>query len=180
MATNMGLLNQIATWPAQRWPWLLLGISAFLLEAVALFFQYGMDLDPCVMCVYQRVAVLGLFVSALPAAVAPENLIARVTSAIGASVSAIWGFKIAYEHVQMQNPDNFMLLLSCDVIPQFPSWLQLHKMIPAIFEPRGMCGDIDWSFLSLSMPQWMAVLFAAYAITLISSFLLRLLLIKRF
>lgn len=180
MATNMGLLNNIAKWPAQRWPWTVLAVSAFALEAAALFFQYVMDLDPCVMCVYQRVAVLGLFVSALPAMVVPGNLIARAVSAVGATVSAVWGFKIAYEHVQMQNPENFMLLLSCDVIPQFPSWLQLHKMIPAVFEPRGMCGDIDWSFLSLSMPQWMAVLFAAYAVTLIASFTLRLALTKRF
>ncbi len=170
----MGVINTISNWPTQRWPWLLLAASALGLEVAALVFQYAMGLDPCVMCVYQRVAVMGVFIAALPACFAPTNLLARTVSLVGSLVASVWGFKIAYEHVQMQNPDNFMLLLGCDVIPQFPSWLQLHKLMPSVFEPRGMCGDIDWQFIGLSMPQWMAVIFAIYSISLISVALSRL------
>ncbi|MBV2095670.1 MAG: disulfide bond formation protein B, partial [Candidatus Thiodiazotropha sp. (ex Codakia orbicularis)] len=49
----------------RRLPWLLLASSALILEGAALYFQYGLELDPCVLCIYQRAAVLGIFLSAL-------------------------------------------------------------------------------------------------------------------
>ena len=45
-----------------RRAWWLLAVSALALELTALWFQYGMGLDPCVKCVYQRLAVMGLVV----------------------------------------------------------------------------------------------------------------------
>ena len=42
---------------ADRRAWFLLAFSAIVLELVALLFQFGMGLDPCVKCIYERVAV---------------------------------------------------------------------------------------------------------------------------
>jgi disulfide bond formation protein DsbB len=157
-------MKTISQWSAMRWPWGLLLISALGLELTALFFQYSMKLEPCVMCIYQRTAVLGILLSAVPALYNPTSVLNRIASYTLWGVSAIWGLLIAYEHVQMQNPDNIMLLLSCDVFPNFPSWLPLHELIPAFFEPRGTCGDIDWQFVGMSMPQWMVVIFGLYSV----------------
>ena len=168
-------IQSISTWPATRWPWLLLASSALVLELCALYFQYGMGLEPCVMCIYQRTAVAALIFAPLPAVFAPGNVWARAISLGLCLVAAIWGWQIANEHVQMQDPANFMLLLSCDVIPNFPDWLQLHHWLPGIFEARGTCGDIDWSLMGLSMPQWMSLLFASYSLCLIFVYLVRLL-----
>lgn len=159
----MTLLTQISNWPSQRWPWLLLGTSALLLELVALYFQYGMGLEPCVMCIYQRTAMLGVAVAGYIGSIAPQQLIVRLVAYIAWFVSAIWGYMIAYEHVQMQNPDNFLLAMSCDIYPNFPSWFAIHEWLPALFEARGTCDSIDWQFLGLSMPSWMVVSFAVYS-----------------
>lgn len=167
-------MSTLSTWPALRWPWLVLGLSALTLELIALYFQYGMGLEPCVMCIYQRTAVFGILFSALPAVAFPNNIVARSISFTGWGISSIWGFLIAKEHVDMQNPDNFMLLLSCDVFPNFPNWLALHQWLPSIFEARGTCGDIDWSFVGLSMPSWMMVIFAVYAASFMIFITLRL------
>lgn len=170
----MGMIDKISTWPALRWPWLLLAASALAFELAAVYFQYGMGLEPCVMCVYQRVAVLGILVAALPALVMPQNPLARLLSFSGWGISAIWGLRIAVEHSQMQDPANFLMLLSCEAIPNFPDWLMLHELVPALFEPRGMCGEIDWSFLGYSMPNWMAIIFAAYTAAFAVTLLIRL------
>ncbi len=158
----MQLLSNISTWPAQRWPWLLLGTSALVLELIALYFQYGMGLEPCVMCIYQRTAVLGVAVAGYIGAVAPQKLIVRLAAYVLWFVSAIWGLLLAYEHVQMQDPQNFLLAMACDVYPDFPSWFAIHEWFPAVFEARGTCGDIDWQFLGQSMPSWMVVCFAIF------------------
>lgn len=170
----MKLLTKVSTWPAQRWPWLLLGSSALILELVALYFQYGMGLEPCVMCIYQRTAMLGVAVAGYIGAVAPQQVIVRFIAYVAWLVAAIWGLLIAYEHVQMQNPDNFLLAMSCDIYPNFPAWFAIHQWFPAIFEARGTCDSIDWQFLGLSMPSWMVVSFAIYSALAVAILLLSL------
>jgi protein dithiol:quinone oxidoreductase len=164
----MSLVQNLAIWPAQRWPWAFLMTSAILFEVIALYFQYGMDLEPCVMCVYQRVAVLGIAIACILPLVNPKNKAFSYVGLSGWLISSFWGAKIAREHVMMQDPENFMLLMSCDVFPNFPDWMPLNHWFPSVFEPRGTCGDIDWQFLSLSMPQWMLGIFGVYFLTAVT------------
>ncbi len=43
-----------------RGAWLLMALTAFILELVALWFQHVMLLQPCVMCIYERCALFGI------------------------------------------------------------------------------------------------------------------------
>ena len=54
------MLHFFKTLSVQRSGWLLLLISALALEGAALYFQYGMELQPCVMCIYERVALFSI------------------------------------------------------------------------------------------------------------------------
>ena len=49
----------------QRSSWTLLLVSALFLEICAMVFQHGLGLSPCVMCIYERIAILGLMTAAL-------------------------------------------------------------------------------------------------------------------
>jgi disulfide bond formation protein DsbB len=153
------------TYIQTRLPWLLLGISALLLEAAALYFQYGLDLDPCVLCIYQRVAVMGIFISALIGLSIPTSSIARWIGYIGWGAAAGWCLYLALELSGLQlgfiQPS-----LSCDVNAKFPDWFKLDQWLPAIFQPTGYCGDIQWQFLGLSMPMWMIILMMSNLVVL--------------
>jgi disulfide bond formation protein DsbB len=131
-------LSKITT--SQR-PWLLLAVTALCLEISALYFQYVLGLAPCIMCVYQRLAILAIF-----------------------SAGAIWGLIIAIEHVEMQE-NSGSLFFSCEFIPNFPTWAPLHEWIPFLFEATGDCGEISWQFFNYSMPQWMIVVYALFSVT---------------
>ena len=157
-------INTLFHWPTSRWPWFLIGHSALVLELIALYFQYGMHLEPCIMCVYQRAAVMAIFLFSIPALLIPRSPFFRFISIVPMCVVSLWGFSIAIEHVQMQSPDNFLLLMTCDIIPNFPSWFAIHQWFPAVFEATGSCGEIDWSLLSLSMPEWMVIVFCSYSL----------------
>ncbi len=147
----------------QRAPWLLLAFSALLLEAAALYFQYGMELDPCVLCVYQRAAVLGLLVSALIGLSAPRVLLARAIGYLGWAASTLWCLYLALKLSGMQL--GFIApSLSCDVNAKFPAWLKLDRWLPELFQPTGFCGEIQWQFLGLSMPQWMVIIMVSLLI----------------
>lgn len=43
-----------------RGAWLLMALTAFALEMVALWFQHVMLLKPCVLCIYERSALFGV------------------------------------------------------------------------------------------------------------------------
>lgn len=61
-----------------RGAWLLLALTAFALEMVALWFQHVMLLKPCVLCIYERCALFGVMGAGLVGAIAPKARCATV------------------------------------------------------------------------------------------------------
>jgi disulfide bond formation protein DsbB len=165
-------VNYLSKITTTKSPWLLLAISALGLEATALFFQYAMDLAPCIMCVYQRLAIVAIIIAGVIGSVGNQYIIARLSAFALWGIGAIWGLLIAIEHIEMQS-NSGSLFFSCDIIPNFPSWAPLHEWIPFLFEATGDCGEISWQFLGFSMPQWMLVVYALYSITFVIVFLNR-------
>lgn len=154
------MLTKLSLFTTDKRAWGILFASAFGLELTALYFQHVMDLRPCIMCIYQRTAVFGVMFAAMPAMLL-NNLLTRLIGFIGWGISAIWGLLIAIEHVDIQTAVN-PFFATCEFVPNFPSWAPLHEWLPAIFGATGDCGDINWSFFDMSMPQWMIVIFTIY------------------
>ena len=86
----------------KRSAWIFLAFSAFALESTALYFQYGMGLQPCVLCVYERLAMVGLFIAGFIGALAPSSLIVRILALIVGLFSAIKGLMISIRHLDLQ------------------------------------------------------------------------------
>lgn len=158
-STSLTVLTRFAH---SRIFWLLLGGTALFLEATAFYFQYVMKLEPCVMCIYQRLAVFGIFVAGLIGIMAPQYLIVRILAALAWAVSATWGLKLALALVDMQNnPSPFS---TCSFLPDFPAWMPLHEWFPSIMLPTGMCTDAPWHFMGVTMAEWMVVAFSGFLV----------------
>lgn len=156
------MLSTLKDLSKQRWPWLLLAFSALAMELCALYFQHIMKLEPCVMCVYERITMLGLIVAGLIGAVAPQFLMLRLLAFSVWAINALWGLLLAVEHTNFQmNPSPFA---TCDFFPNFPSWAPLHEWLPWLFNPTGDCADIVWQFFGYSMPQWLIASFSIYCV----------------
>ena len=142
-----------------RGAWLLLALTAFALELVALWFQHVMLLKPCVLCIYERSALFGVMGAGLVGAIAPKTPLRYVAMIIW--IYSAWrGLQLAYEHTMIQlHPSPFM---TCDFAARFPSWLPLDKWLPWMFNPTGDCSERQWSFLSWEMPQWLVLIFGCY------------------
>ena len=160
----MKILSELST--TSR-PWQLLAFIALGLEACALFFQYVMELQPCIMCVYQRLAIATIFAAGVVGSLGYHNIYARSISYILWGLGSIWGLIIAIEHVEIQESEN-SFFYSCEFIPNFPSWAPLHEWMPWLFEATGDCGKISWQFLGFSMPQWMIVVYAGLSLVFIA------------
>lgn len=158
-------MSALTHFAQSRTAWSVLLASALALELCALFFQYVMKLDPCVMCIYQRLAVLGLLIAGLIGVIGCRLRLLRFVAVLFWGVSATWGLQLALELVEMQtNPNPFS---TCSFLPEFPAWMPLHEWLPSVFMPTGMCTDTPWELFSITMPQWMVVAFSGYLIALI-------------
>ncbi|MFZ7229972.1 disulfide bond formation protein DsbB [Avibacterium avium] len=147
-----------------RGGWLLLLISTIALESTALYFQHGMGLAPCVMCIYERVALFGITFSALIGLLYPRALILRLLALLVGLGSAVKGLLLAIKHVDYQlNPAPWN---QCSYMAEFPQTLPLDRWLPYVFNPTGSCSEISWSFLGFSMAQWIVVIFAFYSLLL--------------
>jgi disulfide bond formation protein DsbB len=144
-----------------RFAWGLLFLSSLVLVAYALFSQHAMGLQPCIMCIYQRTAIFGIMFACIPVLIA-NNMLTRLFAFTVWGISAIWGGLIAWEHYDIQNAAN-PFFATCEIVPNFPAWLPLHEWLPNLFAATGDCGNIDWVFMDMSMPQWMMVVFAIYS-----------------
>lgn len=152
-------LRQLAR---RRQPWLLLAVSALFLELCALFFQHGLGLKPCVMCVYERAATMGILFAGLLGTIAPEKRWIRWPAMLLWGYSAWQGLQLALKHVDYQlNPSPFNV---CSPFADFPHYAPLDQWLPWMFFPNGDCSEINWQFVGYSMPQWLVALFAAYLV----------------
>jgi len=138
-----------------------MAFTAFALELTALWFQHGLGLHPCVMCIYERSALFGVMGAGLLGAIAPKSPLRYGAIALWL-YSAGKGLQLAWEHTMIQlHPSPFA---TCDFAARFPEWLPLDKWLPQVFVASGDCAQLQWSFLSLEMPQWLIGIFAAYLI----------------
>ncbi len=157
--------------PARPIAWLLLALTAVGLEVVALGFQYVMELQPCVYCIYVRLAVVGIAIAGLVGMVGALRVpILRWLGFAGWGFSAGYGLLLSWQLFKIQNPDPDDLLGGCSYLPNFPDWLPLHQWLPSMFMPTGSCIDTPWYWLGLSMAQWTGVSFVCYLLALVAVF----------
>lgn len=123
-----------------------------------------MGLPPCVMCIYERVAMFGIVGATLIGVINPQFGLLRWSGLALWGYSAYQGLVLSLEHVNYQlNPSPFN---TCDIFVNFPTWLPLNEWAPWLFEATGDCSDIVWQFLGLSMPQWLVIIFGGNLIAL--------------
>ncbi|TPH08938.1 disulfide bond formation protein DsbB [Haemophilus haemolyticus] len=154
------MLTLLKQFSEKRSAWFLLALSSLALESTALYFQYGMGLQPCVLCVYERLAIIGLFIAGIIGLLAPKSFIVRLIAFILGLFSSIKGLLVSLRHLDLQmNPAPWK---QCEFIPNFPETLPFHQWFPAIFNPTGSCNESQWSFLNLTMVQWLVFIFVVY------------------
>lgn len=121
------------------------------------------------MCIYERVAMIAIGFAALLGMIKPNNTFFRWGGLIAWGASAYKGLTLAMEHVGYQTN----IFATCEPL-RFPEWAPLNKWVPWYFEAPGNCSEIVWQFVTLSMPQWLVIIFAgnliAQAIVVIAQF----------
>ena len=116
--------------------------------------QYREFLDPCPLCIFQRIAFMSLGLIALIGAIHNPIGYGRKIYAALAALAGILGAAVAGRHIYLQN-------LPADQIPECGPGLEfmlsnmpLADALQKALAGSGECADASWTFLGLSMPWW--------------------------
>lgn len=139
-------------------------IACVSLIASAFYMQYEMGLDPCPLCMMQRIVIyiLGaLFLVAIlhRPALTGQRIYATLISLVslagaGFSSRQLWLQSLPPEQVPACGPS---LEYMIDVLP----WADV---ITAMMYGTGDCAKVAWTFLSLSIPAWTLIAFICFAL----------------
>ncbi len=139
----------------------LLNFAGFLacagMMGFALYAQYVLLLDPCPLCVFQRVATILLGIVFLVAAVHNPGKPGSRVYAVLVFVAAGFGVGVAGWHVHLQG-------LPADEVPSCGPGFEyimdnfpLFDALGLIFQGSGECAEVVWRLLGLSMPTWVII-----------------------
>ena len=131
--------------------------TCFALMAYALFAQYQLVLEPCPLCILQRIAVIGLGVVFLIAGLHNPSGAGRYVYSLLLVLVTAFGSIVAGRHVWLQS-------IPADQVPACGPGLDymwenfpLADVINMVFKGSGECANVDWQFLGLSMPAWVLI-----------------------
>ena len=136
-------------------------LASVLGMAFALYLEHGQGLQPCPLCVFQRIGLMGMgLISLLAFLHNPASNAARRSYVFLASLSILWSTAVAARHVWLQNlpPDQ---VPSCG--PGLDYWLEtlpLKSVFQQVLTGSGECAAVDWSLFGFSLPVWSLLFFA--------------------
>ena len=129
---------------------------------VGYYYQFVEGLDPCPLCIFQRVAFMLLALAFLAGAVYDGSKTYKQAVNGFGIFGGLMGIFLAGRHLYLQG-------LPADEVPAcgpgLDYMMQLFSYIEVlqkVLSGSGECAEVSWTFLGLSMPGWAMVWFILF------------------
>ncbi|TDO95965.1 disulfide bond formation protein B [Marinomonas balearica] len=140
---------------------LLIAVTSLSLLGVAFYMEYAMGLEPCPLCMLQRIM---FFIVAIAATLSALHKAGRKFYLPTIITFAAIGAGLSIRHLYLQS-------LPFDELPAcLPGLSYMFEVFPwqeimqAMVMGTGECGDTLWTFLGLSIPGWTLVAFTSIVV----------------
>lgn len=130
----------------------------------ALYVQHFDFIDPCPLCVLQRMAYMWIGAVSLLAAIHGPGRTGQWVYGLGVILGGLTGLAIAGRHLWLQS-------LPADQVPDCGMGLNymletmpFTEVLTQLFYGSGECAEVHWTFLGLSMPGWTFFWYLAFTV----------------
>jgi len=134
-------------------------VITILLLIASYYFQYVMLLEPCPLCIIQRLLVMLLAVSFFWGIFLRRGL--RVQN-MAVLIFAVLGVLAASRKVWLQHTATTDMVSCAPSLDYLLQQLHLREIIH-LLSGADSCSQIDWQFLGLSMSAWMLAFFILFS-----------------
>ncbi|MFN3398518.1 MAG: disulfide bond formation protein B [Sulfurimicrobium sp.] len=145
-----------------------LGVLGF-----GLYLQHGLHLEPCPLCILQRIAFICVGLTALVAYLFNPGIVGRMFFGLLTALFSAAGAGVAARNIWLQHlpPDQ---VPECGpglgyLIDAFP----LAKALPMVLQGSGECANVAWTMLGLSIPAWALGWFLVFFMAGVAAMFLR-------
>jgi len=139
-------------------------IGCTILMATALYFQYVMELEPCPLCIVQRISFVLIGALCVVAFFHNPDGWGNKVYGIAGAILAAAGAAVAARHVWLQN-------LPPELVPECGPGLDymlrvfpLGQVLGMVFRGSGECAEVAWQFMGLTIPGWTLVAYVVIAV----------------
>ena len=132
----------------------LLGFSAFQ--------QFALELEPCPLCVLQRLAFAGIGVTCGLAAAHGPGRIGGVVYCGAVFILALAGGAVAARHVWLQHLPEDQVPTCGPGLDYLMDTFSPGEALMLILGGSGECAEVNWQFLGLGIPAWALVWFLVF------------------
>jgi len=152
-------------WRSYRFVSGFLFLASVIGMSFALFLEHVQGLDPCPLCVFQRIGLIGLgFISLIAFLHNPKtNVFKRIYSFLGL-VAISWSAGVAARHVWLQHLPKDQVPSCGPGLDYWVDTLPLKSVFENVLKGSGECAMIDWTFLGQSLPTWSLLFFSVLAL----------------
>jgi disulfide bond formation protein DsbB len=147
-------------------------LTGILLIFVAVFyFQNHLQLEPCYLCITQRVFVIAIaLVCAFAVWHNPEQRGQKTYASIS-TILALIGSYFSLKQLWLQSlPEDQVPACGVPVDYLFDVF-SLSEAISHLLKGDGNCAEVQWQLLGLSIPGWVLVVFIGYVVLGIYQFI---------
>lgn len=145
-----------------------LGVLGF-----GLYLQHGLNLEPCPLCIMQRLAFVVIGMTAMLAFLHNPGVVGRMAYGLMMVLFSLAGAAVAGRNLWLQS-------LPPDQVPECGPGLDymletfpLHKALPMVFQGSGECAKVEWTMLGLSIPAWALGWFGVFFLAGLAALMLR-------
>ena len=141
-----------------------LAIACTALLSFGYFLQFVKGIEPCPLCIFQRVAFIAVILFGMIGAIHGPRGFGRLIYSGLICIAGLTGAGIAARQVWLQH-------LPPDQVPACGPGLEfmfdtfpIADAIKMVFRGSGECAEVKWTFLSLSIPEWSLIWFTVIVI----------------
>ena len=138
-------------------------VCAGLIAVAILYFQNYLGLEPCYLCMTQRVFVIAVGVIFLAAGLHNPAATGQKIYAGLATLAALAGSFFSIKQLWLQGlPEDQVPACGPPVDYLFDAF-SVSEAISMLLRGDGNCAEVQWQLLGISMPGWVLVSFIALA-----------------
>ncbi|RRV09100.1 disulfide bond formation protein B [Pseudomonas sp. v388] len=138
---------------------LFVSIACALIIGATFYLQRTFGLDPCLLCMLQRIAMIGCGLLGLSAAWHAPGIAGWRRYATSVLLIAAFGAAAAGSQVWLQTATHDQLVPIVARLETVLSALSLHTWLVRLDSEIVFCAEINWSLCGFTLPEWSLLAF---------------------
>ncbi len=152
---------------------LLAFLGCLALMGGALYLEHVVGLNPCPLCIVQRIFVMLFGAVCLVAAIHGPGRGGRRVYAVLGLLMALGGAATAARQIWLQSVPADQLEACLPSLEFMMQALPLQEIVTLVFRGTADCAEVTWTLFGFSLPEWSLLAFLAMAVVALFQLLRR-------